>query len=209
MHKGIDVSNFQGHPDFRAVHDADRRFVYVKRSEGATVLDAGALDRARAARSENLHTGFYHFLHPEAGRSGKVEAEFFYKHVKGYEGRPGGAELLRLVLDIEVTHFGGKDVAARTLEYAHEAAERLQQIAGHEPVVYTYPAFISDWGQRFAEYPLWIAHPGVAKPTIPRPWRSYAAWQNSFNGHVPGVSGPVDTDLCPDLSALILERASY
>ena len=212
VHKGIDVSSFQGPVDAQAVHGAGRRFEIIKRSEGADVLDSRALDNQKNGRRANLHTGFYHFLHPRPGRSGKVEAEFFYKHVEGVKAGPGdGARLLWLALDIEVTHFTGSaaDVRKRTLDYSHAAMARLQEIAGHTPVLYTFPAFFADWGQRFAEYPLWIAHPGVSHPTLPAPWHRYAIWQDNFKGRVPGVHGLVDTDLCPTLSPLILDRNEY
>ena len=218
MHKGIDVSSFQGSVDFQKVHDAGNRFVMIKLTEGATLVDRAALGHQRAARKANLHSGFYHFLHPQSGRRGRVEAEFFYKHAEGVKGAQHGAELLRLALDIELTHFVGRgktaearfrDMSERTLDYAHDAATRLQEIAHHTPQIYTFPAFLPNWSERFAEFPLWIAHPGVRRPTLPLPWREYTIWQNSFRGRVDGVHGLVDTDVCPELSRLMLERDHY
>lgn len=215
MHKGIDVSNFQGAVDFDKVAASGRRFVIVKRSEGGDTLDAGGLGRQAQARVAGLHTGFYHFLRPRPGRNGRVEAEWFYDHVEGVKGGENGSELLRLTLDVETSKFthvvNGIVVvdAARTLEYVHDAAQRLQELATHVPMIYTMPSFITNWGDRFADYPLWIANPGVTKPKLPKPWKNWAVWQDSFEGRVPGVTGDVDTDRCPVLSDLILERNNY
>lgn len=215
MHKGIDVSNFQGSVDFEKVAASGRRFVIIKRSEGGDTLDAGSLGRQDQARRAGLHTGFYHFLRPRPGRDGRVEAEWFYDHVEGIKGGEDGSELLRLTLDVETSKFthvvrGKVEVdTVRTLEYAHDAVVRLQELASHIPMIYTFPSFIDDWGKRFADYPLWIANPGVSKPSLPKPWKGYAVWQHDFEGHVTGVAGNVDTDRCPELGPLILERAHY
>jgi GH25 family lysozyme M1 (1,4-beta-N-acetylmuramidase) len=61
-------------------------------------------------------------------------------------------------------------------------------------VLYTYPGF---WGSLsntaiFAHYPLWIANYGVHAPSLPNGWPSYAAWQFTSTGSVPGIPGHAD-----------------
>lgn len=206
MHAGFDVSRFQGSPDFQKAADADFRFVYIKATEGQDFVDAGFKDRQAAARKAGLHTGFYHFLRPRDGRTGAVEADFFWKNVKGVDGGEDGAELLRLVADVEATGLS----VAKTLVYAQQFLDRLGERAGHEPVLYTYPGFIADWGAAFADYRLWIAnYTSAARPTLPRPWTDWTAWQWTDKGEVPGVDGRCDRNRCPVLSELILERNEY
>jgi lysozyme len=215
MHQGIDVSAFQGHPDFRKVADSGRRFVHIKATEGGDTINPFYRQQQADAREAGLHSGFYHFLRPRPGRNGAVEADWFWRHVEGVKGGENGAELLRLTADIEASLFTkvvkGETVvdAAPTLHYAEQFLTRLERLATHEPILYTFPSFITDWGARFKDYRLWIAHPGVSKPTLPRPWTSWVEWQDNFHGRAPGVAGDVDTDRCPVLAELILERNEY
>lgn len=206
MHTGIDVSGFQGSPDFQKVADAGNRFVYIKATEGSDFVDSGFKSRQSAACDAGLHTGFYHFLRPRSDRSGAVEADHFWRNVNGVKGGENGAELLRLAADIEVTTLR---TAAATMTYAHQFLDRLEKLAGHEPIIYTFPAFIGSWDQSFKDYRLWIANFGVKAPTLPPPWTEWAAWQFTSEGSVPGVSGNVDRNRCPVLSELILERDEY
>jgi lysozyme len=206
MHNGIDVSGFQGSPDFQKVESAGNRFVYIKATEGSDFVDSGFRSRQRDACAAGLHTGFYHFLRPRSDRSGAVEADNFWRNVNGVKGGENGAELLRLAADIEVTAMSN---VAATLTYAHQFLDRLEKLAGHEPIVYTFPAFISNWGASFKDYRLWIAHFGAKTPSLPAPWTEWAAWQYTSTGSVPGVSGNVDRNKCPVLGELILERDEY
>jgi lysozyme len=215
MHTGIDVSAFQGHPNFAKVSDSGRRYVYVKATEGGDDTNPFYRQQQADALEAGLHSGFYHFLRPRPGRSGAVEADWFWRHVEGVRGGENGAELLRLAADIEASLFtrivkGRIEVDPEpTLRYCTQFLTRLETLAGHEPIVYTFPSFIADWGAGFADYRLWIAHPGVSRPTLPRPWKDWTVWQDNFNGRVPGVSGDCDTDRCPVLAELILERNEY
>jgi lysozyme len=214
MHNGIDVSGFQGSPDFQKVESAGNRFVYIKATEGADFVDSGFRSRQRDACAAGLHTGFYHFLRPRSDRSG-AEADNFWRNVNGVKGGENGAELLRLAADIEVSTFtrivnGRKEVdPGPTMAYVRQFLDRLEKIAGHEPIVYTFPEFILRWDTSFKDYRLWIAHFGAKTPSLPAPWTEWAAWQYTSTGSVPGVSGNVDRNKCPVLSELILERDEY
>jgi GH25 family lysozyme M1 (1,4-beta-N-acetylmuramidase) len=47
--------------------------------------------------------------------------------------------------------------------------------------IYTSPGFAQAWftgpnAYKLAEFILWVAHIGVAKPTIPAPWNTYGQW---------------------------------
>ena len=74
---------------------------------------------------------------------------------------------------------------------------------------FTYPYFWEQLGQTtaFRTYPLWIANYGVSEPQLPGGWRSYAIWQYTASGHVPGIPGRVDLDRLND--RLTLADVSY
>jgi lysozyme len=206
MHTGIDVSGFQGQPDFRKVADAGHRFVYIKATEGVNFTDHGFKVRQQNARQANLHTGFYHFLRPQAGRNGAMEADHFYETVRGIKRGPGrGAKLLRLAADIEVT----ATTPPITREYARDFLTRLKHLAGHEPMLYTFPGFMSEWGSELTSYPLWLANFTTGRPALPHGFTHWTIWQHADHGHCPGVGGEVDLNRCPRLAPILLDRPSY
>jgi lysozyme len=59
-----------------------------------------------------------------------------------------------------------------------------------KPVIYTNVSFYRENLRGYInEYPLWIAHYGVAYPHVDAPW---TFWQHSEQGHVNGIDAPVD-----------------
>jgi lysozyme len=199
--KGVDVSQHQGSVDWHKVASAGFDFAIVKSSEGQDFIDpvdGSKADpnekrlrrlRARCAeiRQQGLTLGVYHYLRPKPGRTGDVEAEWAVKVARkiGW-GKPGD---LRLFVDIEETELG----RLATHRYLGQFVRRAQSLTGHHPVIYTFPSFWDLLGNRpNLGCPLWIAHFGVAKPTIPRPWEKFAIWQHTSTGRVPGIEGDVD-----------------
>lgn len=196
--KGIDVSKFQGAPNFATVRGAGYRFVWVKATEGQDFTDPAFWRNAKAARDAGLKVGAYHFLRPRAGRSGAVEARWFHEHlVLAHLGKGD----LRPVLDVETTALG----PTNTRRYVREALNELRRLTGIRPLFYTYPSFLEgEWPTDLAVIAdLWIAHYQVAKPTLPKPWAQYVAWQFSSDGSVPGIAGRCDLNSTPDMRRLV------
>lgn len=205
MHTGIDVSGNQGSIDFKRVAAEGYRFVYIKATEGATFVDHGFEQRQRDARNAGLHTGFYHFLRPRSDRDGAVEADFFYNTVKGVRnGGTDGTRLLRLVADVEITNLNPQ----RTRKYTAEFLIRLQSLASHEPIIYTFPDFMLSW-VGLTQYRLWIANYEVRQPKVPAGFNDWTIWQFTSKGHVAGVNGRVDLNKCPELTPVLLDRERY
>lgn len=189
----IDVSSVQGVVDFHKVKAAGYDGIIAKASEGQDFTDARFTANVRAARAAGLKVGAYHFLRPRAGRSGAVEAKWFMKHLRATRLGKGD---IRPVLDVETTALAD----AATATYVSQAVAALRK-AGYRPMIYTFPAF-RHWTSSFG-CPLWVAHFGVDHPTIPAPWKRYYIWQHSSSGSVPGVSGHVDLNVCPDLHKIL------
>jgi lysozyme len=193
--KGIDVSSYQGRVDWRKVKAAGYTFAWVKATEGTDFLDSTLKANVTGAKAAGVTVGAYHFLRPRGDRTGAAEARWFAKQLQAVGL---GAGDLRPVLDVEET----KLKIPATLQYVSEAVAELERL-GYRPVLYTFPAFVGDWPARFARLPLWIANPDRPAPTVPKPWASYAAWQYSFKGHVPGITGDVDLNTTPNLKELV------
>jgi lysozyme len=202
--RGVDVSNHQGSIDWDKVEHAGYRYAIVKTSEGQDYIDPVDLPstapdsqriehlRARCAqiRQQGMTLGIYHYLRPRPGRTGDVEADWAVK--VGREvgwGKPGD---IRLAVDVEETALG----RIATHRYLSQFVRRALDLTGHKPLIYTFPAFWQGLGNpRNFGCQLWIAHFGVDRPSIPAPWTSYAIWQHSETGSVPGIAGSADLDV--------------
>lgn len=189
--RGIDVSVHQGAIVESRVKAAGYRFVWCKATEGEGFVDARFLTNIAGARRAGLQVGAYHFLRPRPGRTGAAEADDFIRQLRA--ARIGKGDLLPVV-DVEVTDLAR---GPNTQAYVGSFARALEHKLGVRPLIYTFPAFMA-WTSTLG-CRLWIAHFDVARPTIPAPWRSYAAWQHSSSATVPGVSGRCDVNRCPDL----------
>lgn len=192
---GPDVSNLQGHVDFRKVKDAGHAFVILKCGEGDWA-DPTFFDNVKAARAAGLKIGAYHFLRPRKGRTGTQEAVFFIDRLRGATLGKGD---LRPVLDVEATTLS----AAATRVYVLAFAKALEQ-AGHSPMFYTYASFNGgSWTLEFGYYPLWIAAYSVGTPRLPWPWKTWAMWQFTDKAIVPGVNGRCDLSKTLDLRKVV------
>lgn len=189
--KGIDVSNLQGHVDFKAVRRDGYRFAFLKAGEGDW-RDPFFLGNVKAATAAGLEVGAYHFLRPHAGRTGAQEASYFLRLLDAANLGKGD---LRPVLDVEATELD------RSGTYGYvKAFVAAMRAHGHKPLIYTGTWF---WGPKVGDEdlgcPLWIAAYQSHEPALPKPWREYLIWQFSSTHRVAGVSGDCDVNTCPDL----------
>ena len=192
---GIDVSHWQHTIDWSKVAASGTRFAFLKATDGRTYVDPTyATNRAGAALA-GVVVGAYHFARPDHGANdAQIEADHFVDNATPVTG-----DLLP-VLDLETT--GGltpDELTAWMLAWLGEVTLRL----GVRPIVYTSPI---GWANRTADTTaiadagytvLWIAHWGVATPTVPaNDWQGngWTFWQYSDCGHVSGIGGCVDAD---------------
>lgn len=198
MPTGPDVSQHQGDIDFRRVKGAGHDFAVVKCSEGQDFRDPHfSAERVKAIREVGLTLGVYHFLRPRPGRTGQVEADWAVKVAKdaGW-GKTGD---IPLVCDVESTELGPADTA----RYTRQFLDRVEKLTRVRPLVYTMLGFASNLqGAGLERFPLWVAHWGVSKPTVPRPWKSWAIWQHTDKGSCPGISGPCDLNRAERLALI-------
>lgn len=181
--KGIDISNNNGTVNLTQVAAAGYTFVFCKATEGTTFRDGHFAANAAAAKAAGLLVGAYHFLHHG---NADAQAAAFVAAIK-----TAGCTL-RPVCDVETAGCTEADVA----EFVRGVEKRLSVT----PLIYTSPGFMR-WSSTHG-CDLWVAHYGVAKPSIPSPWNGYAIWQHTSTATVPGVSGNCDTNLCTDLSKI-------
>ncbi len=184
---GIDVSHWEGKINFRRVKEAGIRLVYIKATQGTTVVDPDFERNYREADRERMRIGFYHYVTARDVEEAKAEAVFFSEKIKGKN------QHARPAMDFE--EFG--ELPRREIrEISMEFLRELEQRTGVRPVIYSdasNAATVFD-DDRLREYPLWIAQYGVERPDMENPWRRWSGWQYTDAGRVDGIAGDVDRD---------------
>ncbi len=199
--RGIDVSSYQ-HPggasiNWRAVARAGYRFAFITATEGTYYVNPYFKADAAAAKAAGLLVATYHFANP-ANSGGKAQADYAISH-GDYQS---DGRTLRMILDIE------RDPYLAGTCYGLNPGQMVSWISAfmiqaHRrtrlwPVINTQPAW---WNKctgdstAFAADQLWVQdhRRGDTRPRLPSGWTSWAYWQYSITGRVPGVTG--DTDL--------------
>ena len=90
-YRGIDISLYQGEPDFRAVKNAGMDFVILKASQGRTAEYNAPFEDPkfrtnikRLSSQGGLYAGAYHYFCARNEKEADEEADFFIKLVSEY-----------------------------------------------------------------------------------------------------------------------------
>ena len=193
---GIDVSHWQGSIDWAQVAASGKKFAIAKATDGQDYVDPTYATNKAGAELNGMVFGAYHFARPDKSANDAVlEADHF---VDNADLGPGN---LIPVLDIEKNeqHMTPAKITAWIIAWLDRVTERL----GVRPMVYTSPngwlvrtgdtTAVADAGYTV----LWVAHWGVAQPTLPAAgWsgNGWTFWQYSSHGSVGGIAGDVDLD---------------
>ena len=207
---GIDVSRFQKTIEWPSVAGAGIRFAFVQASRGSgadcTVkpqqcgADPYFAANRVAAEAVGIRVGPYHRAFAAGGTTADAradavaESDVFLAAV----GSLRAGELVP-VIDVESPFSGMTATTLRT--WVRVFVKRVNKRLGRKPMIYTNATSWSATGNTTefakAKYPLWVAHWGVSRPSVPaRNWagRGYSVWQYTSSGNLPGISGRVDMD---------------
>ena len=192
---GVDVSHYNGSPNWTKVKRAGVRFVIAKATEGQTFTDSTYARNKAEVEAHGMAFTAYHFARPGRTAHDAVrEADFFV----------GVAALAdtNLVPVLDLEDSGGLGTTRLTTWVKTWLAE-VQAKLGVKPTIYTTASFWkahmgnSRWFARNG-YRLWVAHwTTAARPTVPASdWagHGWTMWQYSDCGSVRGISGCVDAD---------------
>ena len=191
---GIDVSMWQGDVDWAAVASTPTRFAIMRATRGHDYVDPRYAEYLAEASANGIVVGAYHRAKVSlAAGDPRAEANHFVDVAQIDAG-----DVLP-VLDIE--EHGGLTVTQLN-QWVRTWLARVFTRTGVRAMIYASPHFwrtyLGDttW---FADdgYPLWIAHWGVASPTVPAgKWggRGWTFWQWTSTGSVSGISTNVDRD---------------
>jgi len=187
--RGIDISHYQGEIDWEKlrhamIKDCPVRFVFIKSTEGASILDDTFNDNFYQAREYGFLRGAYHFWSTKS--TAREQAYYFLKQVHLEEGD------LPPVLDVESKpdDMSTEDFQREVLTWLHIVEDKYHV----KPIIYTYYKFKEQYlsDARFDDYPYWIAHYYVDKMEYKGKWKF---WQHTDAGKLDGIKGDVDFNL--------------
>lgn len=183
--RGIDVSSYQGAPNWDAVKASGIAFAFTKGTEDTGYTNPTFKRNWSEMKRVQVTRGAYHFARPEVNDA-KGEADYFLDQIDAAGGLSTGD---MLALDLEA---GSGDLGPWTLDFLHHCEAR----AGFRPLIYTGAWFSGP--HNLAAYPeignygLWLAAYQASMPAAPPPWATVAFWQYTDALTVPGISGNVD-----------------
>ncbi|RAJ99870.1 lysozyme [Larkinella arboricola] len=185
---GIDVSHHNSRINWKRVCQAQAngvslQFVFVKATEGATLVDRRFKHNWKEAGKVGLKRGAYHFYHPK--RDPAKQARNFIKTVTL---KPGD---FAPVLDIE-RNDKGRVPADKLIADIRIWLRLVEDHYGMKPIIYVnrhfYLLYIAG---NFDDYPLWLADYSSDHPDQFKADRLYI-WQHNEKGSVDGIRGKVD-----------------
>ena len=195
-HFGIDVSYFNGYVDWENAKNDGVEFAMVRLGyrgyeTGNLGLDKRYIQNMDGAKAAGVDVGVYFYSQATTVAEAKEEAEYVLENIKDYD------IVYPVVFDWEITGYD----TARTNEMSVRdlndcAATFCNTIAegGYIPMVY----FNRKTGlMKFdlnvlSGFDLWLAE---YKDEPVFPYR-FALWQYSDEGHIDGIEGDVDLDIC-------------
>ena len=199
MIKGIDISRYQGNPDFRRVKAAGIHYVMLKATEGVNYIDPCFKANAAAATAAGMPIGVYHFL-----RAGSVadQVRDCLATIKPYK--------ITWPVAVDVEHaellaLGREKLTDMVLDFCARI-----KAAGYQPMVYSnynwmYVAKYLDIARiKAAGIPIWMAWYNSATPDNTDRSNLCDMWQYASDGKVDGItSDGLDMDVSyPDFGAL-------
>ncbi len=191
---GIDVSEFQGEIDWKAVKDDGVDFVMIRlgfrgSGNGALVLDSRFKENLKGARKAGLDVGVYFFSQAITPEEAIEEARYVMKHIRG--------KGVHYPVAFDMEPIDGTERAAKLKKEEKTAiADAFCQVInrnGHTPMVYGNPKWMRKHIDLsyLEDYDKWLAH--YADSTTYK--SDFTMWQYTDSGSVAGIYGPVDMNL--------------
>ena len=186
--RGIDISHYQGTINWDKLSNSKIdgepiSFVFVKATEGCSLLDENFNDNFYQAREYGLTRGAYHYFRPNV--SAEKQAAYYLKQVHLEDGD------LPPVLDLEeIGNLSPKALRLAALKWL-QIVEKAYKV---KPILYTGFKFKTTYLSTpdFEKYPYWIAHYYVDSLSYKGEWKF---WQHSDVGKLPGIKGKVDLNV--------------
>ena len=193
---GIDVSEFQGDIDWEQVKQAEIDFAFIRigyrtYGDGIVTFDSAFQRNIEGALAAGIKVGAYFFSQATTTEEAVEEADAVIDALAPYD------ITYPVVYDWELVYHDN----ARTDDVSVEAladccvafCERVKD-SGYTPMIYqnTGTAMHKLDLPRVKDYDFWLAEYS-SKPSY---YYDFKIWQYSNTGHIPGVEGDVDLNIC-------------
>ncbi|HZV01381.1 MAG TPA: GH25 family lysozyme, partial [Planctomycetota bacterium] len=183
--RGVDVSEWQGNVDWKAVAQSGVSFGLTRVSDGLGHQDPTFAQNWAGMQQAGIARGAYQYFEPSEDPVAQADLLVSTMGKLGPNDFPP-------VLDFETTNgLGPAQLQSAINAWVNEVKAKT----GVTPLIYCSPGFWNGLGLSVppgAE--LWEADWGPT-PEGANGWNGYRFWQQSDSGNVPGISGAVDTDV--------------
>jgi GH25 family lysozyme M1 (1,4-beta-N-acetylmuramidase) len=202
--QGIDVASFQ-HPNGAAIEwpqvaASGIGFAAVKVTEGDYYRNPYALTDLAQAQAAGLSVAAYAFAIPNGNGSSSnpvTQADYLLSDL-GAQARS-----VPVMLDLEYNPYGTECyglTSTAMVAWINKFDSEVKARTGRLPIVYTPKAWwaaCTGSSTGFGHTPLWVPdYSSTGSPARPAGWSTWASWQYSSTGTVPGIAaaGQVDLD---------------
>ena len=209
IHKGIDVSKWQGVIDWEKAKADGVEFAILRAGYGQTGVDEYFERNAQECTRLGIPFGVYWFSYAYNTTLAEREAERCIKMIEKYEiAYPVAWDYEYDSYNHTVKNYGFAPGKTLISDMARAFLEKIKA-AGYYPALYANPDYLTnhfdaDVAQR---YDIWLAQwPAVANPNN-KPTRAGGLWQYTSSGSVAGINGRVDMNYAYyDYPAIILGK---
>jgi len=188
---GIDVSEYQGVIDWRAVRATGIEFAIIRAGQRANRVDKRFGVNWLEANRAGLIRGAYWFAEPATDPLAATEVLAFRQAM----GQLSPNDMI--ALDLEEWNGVLSEYQGSVAEWALTWLRGAESTFGVRPFIYTNAGVAEKYSfaayPELAKYPLWLADWTPPYP-VPLPWARYTILQTGAAGQVLGVQGDVDTD---------------
>ena len=183
---GIDISKYQGKINWKKVKaNRNIKFVYIKATEGASLVDKKYKSNLKGARDVGIPVGSYHFF--TSHRSAEDQFANFKRNV------PKSKQDLLPMVDVEEDGVRGCS-RAKLQKSLGEFMQLVKNEYGKYPLLYCPLDFYNKMlAPEFNKYYIFIARYGKSAPRLHGPGK-HNLWQYSEKGRIDGIPNLVDLD---------------
>ena len=179
---GIDISKYQPNINWNLMVKKNKPdFVFVKVTEGTTIVDRMYRKHKRNLEKHSILYGGYHFMSFRS--SGYWQAKTFIRHAGLKKGN------MVPVLDVE---YGRRRMPSKrkVIREIRNYCKVIEKHYGVKPIIYTHPHLYSTYLKgTFDDYPLWICD----YRRTPR--HDWSIWQHTARGRLYGFKGRLDKNV--------------
>ena len=209
---GIDVSSYQGSPNWSSVYGDGVRWAFAKATEGNYYHDGSYTYNMTHGKSAGCQMGAYDFARPDL-ISANTEADYFWAFAGGYITTDGKS--LYPMVDFEVFngHVGystytawmnawSSRVKSKKTTFMHPVIYCSAGSGACDLIEYDQPGgiYLSAWIAHYNGENLYTGNPWDGCCSCCNAWQTgcggnnWTYWQVSDSGAISGISGNVDLD---------------